>query len=867
MAKTAEKIQDFGDTIAGSKKALWRTRGFSIEDLTDMSEKEILTSVKKQVVWKEPNYVEMFNEGCYREDLYFLKLCYNAIGATIPVYLEQSAKESADCFTEFLQSFSNYILLLVRKHTLMYEESVLSYLQKYGYLEQGKYRWNYTEKAKYNPAFSKTFDTFLNMCISGIIPKECDRLELRNVLINAQGENEDSIKNRINVLQYTRLSKHNIFADCYCTGFPLNYNHSLVGIHWITGKATDGAKMYYVYTGSKTNRLRIEYPAYIEEDSTTHNNKTITRLIADGTITKDFTTAVVKLKEKKQAQKETLVERAGLSNVPKEVTRIALANTYVLRKAPRLRKGNAQIASLLYDENNENKQACFNFRGGEFGNWQNKRQECLNCAVDAFSDLACITNLPFEAMSVCFTGERNHRLTIAWGSRGGGHASAHYEPDTTVINLTKYRGAGTLAHEWGHALDHALGRWCMRNIVQQGTKNVQDTFITKLSAIRNYENVEQQLITMFNTLITVMTKKEVQITDNERAIRIQSAIRSTSDAIKDKLVPVVTRLRHWTVSLDRTGDFIHIKALVDKVVTGELLIADFVTKVTEFGYDPAIKGEVYNFIVQQQKYLRDNSKFDIVETKTINTNYYTDACYFDSLRTKSYYSTETELFARAFEAYVEDSLSEQQMCSEYLVHGTNSKVYAAMYDGHNPYPCGEERKLINTEIRKILDFVSKYVVCGCFDVKYRKYYTSTQYSTDKYFETNSSETEKDILNTQIAVANENVKYAQGAMEACRVSHIDATAFAEGIQEMCTDISKLTALNVEIPVINTRIDCIITNYNSSLNLVTIRSAGDLRSLRMHLDLINNLITLDLINIIKGKELLPLESVAVRVPAFN
>ena len=49
-------------------------------------------------------------------------------------------------------------------------------------------------------------------------------------------------------------------------------------------------------------------------------------------------------------------------------------------------------------------------------------------------------------------------LAIAFGARGRGNALAHYEKDLEVINLTKLRGAGSLAHEWGHALDHMIGQ-------------------------------------------------------------------------------------------------------------------------------------------------------------------------------------------------------------------------------------------------------------------------------------------------------------------------------------------------------------------------------------------------------------------------
>lgn len=101
----------------------------------------------------------------------------------------------------------------------------------------------------------------------------------------------------------------------------------------------------------------------------------------------------------------------------------------------------------------------FGFRGAEFGNWvkQGKagqeRQGLLNDAYDAFMDLANVLGLPPKALS--FEG----RLGIGFGSRGrGGRNAAHYEPDLTVINLTKTKGAGSLAHEWFHALDNYFSR-------------------------------------------------------------------------------------------------------------------------------------------------------------------------------------------------------------------------------------------------------------------------------------------------------------------------------------------------------------------------------------------------------------------------
>ncbi|OOR87101.1 hypothetical protein B0181_11030 [Moraxella caviae] len=95
----------------------------------------------------------------------------------------------------------------------------------------------------------------------------------------------------------------------------------------------------------------------------------------------------------------------------------------------------------------------FNVRGGQFGNWVkgDERQEHLNQAYDAFMDLSKAANISPSAIGL------NGELGIAFGARGSGWAAAHYETDQKVINLTKTKGAGSLAHEWWHALDHYLG--------------------------------------------------------------------------------------------------------------------------------------------------------------------------------------------------------------------------------------------------------------------------------------------------------------------------------------------------------------------------------------------------------------------------
>jgi len=100
---------------------------------------------------------------------------------------------------------------------------------------------------------------------------------------------------------------------------------------------------------------------------------------------------------------------------------------------------------------------AFGFRGVQFGNYveDGRRQRDLNDAYDGLLDLAGVLGVEPRALSL------NGSLGLAFGARGRGGkrpAAAHFERGTVVINLTKAKGAGSLAHEWFHGLDNYFAR-------------------------------------------------------------------------------------------------------------------------------------------------------------------------------------------------------------------------------------------------------------------------------------------------------------------------------------------------------------------------------------------------------------------------
>lgn len=93
----------------------------------------------------------------------------------------------------------------------------------------------------------------------------------------------------------------------------------------------------------------------------------------------------------------------------------------------------------------------FKLHSVEFGNWvnQQERHQSLYGIAISLADLAKVANIPQGRIGF------GKRLAIAYGARGrGGSAMATYHPGQHLINLTKTNGEGSLAHEYGHAIDY-----------------------------------------------------------------------------------------------------------------------------------------------------------------------------------------------------------------------------------------------------------------------------------------------------------------------------------------------------------------------------------------------------------------------------
>ena len=102
----------------------------------------------------------------------------------------------------------------------------------------------------------------------------------------------------------------------------------------------------------------------------------------------------------------------------------------------------------------------FGLRDIQSGNWvlndPESAQWHVQQAAGAFMDLSDLLGVAPKTVAM------NGRLALAFGARGtgnagfGGGARAHYEHIERVINITKMKGGGALAHEWFHSLDNLI---------------------------------------------------------------------------------------------------------------------------------------------------------------------------------------------------------------------------------------------------------------------------------------------------------------------------------------------------------------------------------------------------------------------------
>lgn len=308
----------------------------------------------------------------------------------------------------------------------------------------------------------------------------------------------------------------------------------------------------------------------------------------------------------------------------------------------------------------------FGFRGTEFGNWtaQDERQRMLNLAFDGLADLAELVGIPQRAISL------NGTLGLAFGARGGGRFAAHYEPGKLVINLTKLQGGGSLAHEWAHALDHYLGELDRADAYQTSARGASGW-----TSRRPYNGRPQRRMVREDGRWVVREERPLSNLRTELA----DAVDQVMAALYETARPQAELVRAAEHRLDQ---LMARRAEASAASDGKRL------------------AEAAAAIEGAQRSLEEARAG--LNAVTMASDFAGEARKLSGKSADGYWLRPTEMFARAFEAYVFDRLVAMGARSDYLVHGVEEDRFAGPAYKGNPYPTGAERVTINAAFDRLV---------------------------------------------------------------------------------------------------------------------------------------------------------------------
>ncbi|HBH37994.1 MAG TPA: hypothetical protein DDX06_06355, partial [Curvibacter sp.] len=411
------------------------------------------------------------------------------------------------------------------------------------------------------------------------------------------------------------------------------------------------------------------------------------------------------------------------------------------REGPQRRQGDVKGQDFMQ---------AFGFRGVEFGNWNNQdeRQELMNEAYDGLMDLADVMGIPPKAISL------NGDLALAFGARGHGlsGARAHYEPDRAVMNLTKMKGAGALAHEWFHALDHYFGRQDGKAPVQwvtnkDGTRSLKVNGDFENNAVssgfsRTNSGVREEVRAAVAKVMTTMARKAEQyVEDTAKTERFVAAVRNDvdkqlasirRDLAEQKDVRYYKR-NNKPATADQLAEF---DAIAQRILAGEALDTELRSSGTKSLSGMRWTNDALEQISAIYKAVRGRSGFDTTnqsgildrlrsymglysqrlkmlaeaqtgaeKTKQVPTDFAMDARSLDQGRGTDYWTTPHEMAARAFQGYVEDKIAERGGKSPFLNYGPENVGILTPWGAKRPYPAGEERKAINAAFDELVKVI------------------------------------------------------------------------------------------------------------------------------------------------------------------
>lgn len=671
-------IHDFGEKIGGARKDVWKLRGLNLDDFDTMGELERKSTVKKDNIWIRPNWEEVIKEGTPQSVAYWQNLMRQSIPPR-PNSLDEEVQKN---YVKIVGELRDAVMEVrdPDKINSFYKDFILP---------------NYVES---NSSYYVTLIPEVRGVINNKVLKAAKENSYR-----MRDEAEEKLFGIPKDEQYYTKVKQNMHVYKYdgvsVSIAPIRNNENDTKV---TVKDSFGSTFYYLYelhNDKFRDRSLWEKGTYIVVDD-------LNRKIAQINLkTREEAEAMIESVAIMTQEKMTALDEAEKANNSKQKRKGAFVPPQLKnidRTGPDYRHGFEAETDMYLDD--------LKFRAGEFGNWlnNNDRQVSLNMGYDAFRDLARVLEIRPEDVSL------NNSLAIAFGARGTGGANAaraHYEPALQVINLTKMSGAGCLAHEWAHALDHAIGlslesTELATEITGKGKAGIPESMLDIISSMRyktiladaddlkeNYQkkvaHAERNLTNWIKD-ITPRNMPEKYAKEWEEAVKVLKENAHTATGGE--------YFRFHRNDDVLTNEYVENLSLLRKKLTNHAIPMDKKYQITAW----------MRTFTEKKAELKDIKPQEI----QVKTDFYEGSLKFDAQFSRSshgYWASQCEMFARAFDCYIADKLKDSGVKSQYLTAYADSFTLTDPKTGEfvAAIPLGDERKLLNEKFDQLIKEVKE----------------------------------------------------------------------------------------------------------------------------------------------------------------
>lgn len=661
-------LQDFGKKIGGARKDLWAGRGIISSDLTEMNAMERKSNIKKENIWIRPDWVQVIADGTPQCVAYW----QNLMRQSIPPRPPSDEEITQNRYVRIVGEIRDAVMAVREPHEI---DSFYKDFLKPTYIgTDGRSRY------------------------VSIIPEAegvVNNKVLRAAQSNARTMRRDAEKKlfgiakdeKIYVATKSKLSIYEFDGEDVSLGLDDRYEKDTV----LTIRGGFGKSFYYLRSPKEFSDISgWEQGKFFVLDEGSRKPLQINFNSRQEAL--DFIETFAR--EAQNAADTRGKEKGNGDGAHRKGAFTPPQLRHIERTGPNYRGIRSANGDLFLED--------LKFRGGEFGNWLNHddRQASLDMAYDALRDLARVLQIRPEDVSL------GQSLAIAFGARGrggSGAGAAHYETDRQVINLTKMSGAGCLAHEWGHALDHAIGISC-------GGIGLA----SEMPAKKDLPEIYQDLLSSLKYKTTIVDPTTLQAEQMPKIERSRRNLKNWIASVKPRDLPenlaeqwnaVTTQILEGAssftgseyLSLGRgapvqTKPEIEMLSQIKKLATNCSIPRETKRQITMWAMD----------LARQEEDLRMARPVE----RRVKTDFYKGSIEFDGAYSRhghGYWQSDCEMFARAFDCYVADKIRESGNKSDYLSAHADAFVMPGK-DGNTiaAVPKGEERKLLNEKFDQLL---------------------------------------------------------------------------------------------------------------------------------------------------------------------